>query len=413
MDTLNDFKYTMDSCNHCGQCKWLLSPKSKGWDFAEICPIYQLYGFDAYSGQGMINIAKEVMNGKLEYGDGLEEMLYSCTTCGACDVNCKNVRDMEVLDTILALRADCAERGTLPDPIRETAEHIEETHNIYGLPAEKRFAWLTEEIPEESDCDTVLFIGCAAAYRHPEIALAAIRILQAGGIRFRLLREEEWCCGSFLWRTGQTEKAEKLIRRNVELFHNKGIKTIITACAECFGAFRSGYPRFLETQFTVRHISEVAAELLKEGRLSVSRTHDPLRVAFHDPCMLGRQSEPYTHWEGEIRPFGLHVPEKQWRRGEKGVYEPPREVLRALPGIELVEMPRNYEESYCCGAGGGASAVHPELNKWAAGERRREAASVGADAIVSGCPFCQDSFEQLGDHPMPYLDLTVLLAGML
>ena len=83
MSDLKKFKYTMDSCNHCGQCKWILTPKMHGWDFAQICPIHAKFGFDAYSGQGLINIAKEVMNGTLQYGDGLEDLLYTCTACGA------------------------------------------------------------------------------------------------------------------------------------------------------------------------------------------------------------------------------------------------------------------------------------------------------------------------------------------
>jgi len=100
MNKLSDFRYTMDSCNHCGQCKWILPHKMHGWDFAEICPIYQRYGFDACSGQGLLNNAKEVLNGTVSYGDGLEHLLYTCTACGACDINCKSVRDMDVLDTI-------------------------------------------------------------------------------------------------------------------------------------------------------------------------------------------------------------------------------------------------------------------------------------------------------------------------
>ena len=84
----------MDSCNHCGQCKWILPPKMSGWDFAEICPIHRYHRFDAYSGQGLLNISKEVITGKLKIGEGLENVLYSCTMCGACDVNCKNVRDI-------------------------------------------------------------------------------------------------------------------------------------------------------------------------------------------------------------------------------------------------------------------------------------------------------------------------------
>ena len=119
MNKLSDFRYTMDSCNHCGQCKWILPHKMHGWDFAEICPIYQRYGFDACSGQGLLNNAKEVLNGTVSYGDGLEHLLYTCTACGACDINCKSVRDMDVLDTIYALRADCAEKGALPEPVKK------------------------------------------------------------------------------------------------------------------------------------------------------------------------------------------------------------------------------------------------------------------------------------------------------
>ena len=111
MSDLNKLRYTIESCNHCGQCKWLLPGRMSGWDFAQICPIHIKFGFDAYSGQGLINIAKEVMNGTLQYGDGLEDLLYTCTACGACDVNCKNVRDMELLDTILELRAHCVENS--------------------------------------------------------------------------------------------------------------------------------------------------------------------------------------------------------------------------------------------------------------------------------------------------------------
>lgn len=413
MDKLKDFEYTMDSCNHCGQCKWILAPKMKGWDFAEICPIHQRYGFDAYSGQGLLSIAKEILTGKLQYGDGLEELLYTCTCCGACDVNCKNVRDMEVLDTILALRDDCAKNGELPKAHRETARRIAGTHNIYGLPHGERFAWMPKDYEDDGNADTALFIGCAAAYKNSDTALAAVKILRAGGVKFRLLREDERCCGASLWRTGQTEAAAELIERNIETFRRLGIKTVITACAECFGAFRSGYPRFARTEFETRHITEVAAELISSGRIAPKAFREPLMVTYHDPCMLGRLSEPYVPWNGIIRPFGLHEPPKTWRRGENGVYDAPRRVLGAIPGVELTEMTRNYEDSFCCGAGGGAAEANPDFAARTAGERRREALSTGAEAIVSCCPFCRQSLEGAGDNPMPYLDLTVLLADSL
>jgi Fe-S oxidoreductase len=415
MDSLSDFKQTMESCNHCGQCKWLLAPKMCGWDFAEICPIHQRYHFDAYSGQGLLNIARELLDGRLRYEDGLTELIYSCTTCGACDVNCKSIRDMEVLDTILALRARCAEDGQLPEAHRATAENVAGTHNIYGLPHEKRPDWLPADIDSDDSADTAYFAGCAASYSRPDIAVNTVKILKAGGVSFQVLGPEEWCCGAPLWRTGQLGEAEKVIRHNLEAFKRRGIKTLVTSCAECTGAFKSGYPRFAETDLEVKHISEVVAGLLKEDRLKLGGL-PAVTVTYHDPCMLGRQSETYVPWRGEIKAYGLHEPPKTWRRGTNGIYDEPRAVLRAIPGVELLEMTRNEENGYCCGAGGGVGRANPEFARWTAGERLREAASTGAEAVVSCCPFCAESFEdaaKTGSGQLKYFDLTELVASAL
>ena len=407
MSNLKAFQYTMEQCNHCGQCKWLLPARAKGADFAVVCPIYDYYHFDAYSGQGIVNIAQEIAQGRLRHDAELAALLHSCTLCGACDVNCKSVRDMEVLGTILELRRDGAEAGFLPEVKKRAGDRIESEHNLYGLPHAERFAWLPEGFSDDRDCDTALFVGCSV-YKHPETALAAIRILRAGGVRFRLLYEEEWCCGAMLWRSGQHERARSLIERNVETFQKLGIKRLITVCAECFGTFRSGYPRFVPTPFETVHISQIAAGLLREGRLPLRDDAPRVTLTYHDPCMLGRLSEPYVPWEGEIRSYGLHVPEKQWQRGENGVYDPPREVLRVIPGVTLREMPRCLENAWCCGAY--AADVDPEFAERTADERRREAASVGAEGVVSSWPFCREALSGDGDTPMPYYDLTEFLA---
>ena len=406
MDKLKKLEYTMDSCNHCGQCKWILPPKMKGWDFANVCPIHQYFGFDAYSGQGYLNIAKELLTGRITVSKELGEMVYTCTACGACDVNCKSVRDMEVLDTILALREVCAESGCIPEALTQQAQNVENCHNIYGMAHSERFAWIPDDYTDDENADTVLFVGCSA-YKHPEIALAAIKIMRAGGVKFKLLHEDEWCCGAALWRTGQNEKAKELIQHNVDTFRAHGVKRIITACAECFGSFRAGYPRFVETNFETVHISEIALELIESGKLHFREDSEKFCVTYHDPCMLGRLSEPYVHWAGVIHPFGLHEPPKQWRRGENGVYNAPRDVLHAA-GIEIREMTRNYENAFCCGAD--AKLVDSEFAQWNAEERIREAFSTGAQAIVSSCPKCQES---LSAGEMPYIDFAVLLAQML
>ena len=108
MSDLRAYQYTMEQCNHCGQCKWLLPARATGADFAVVCPIYDYYHFDAYSGQGIVNVAQEILRGRLRHDAEIAGLLHSCTGCGACDVNCKSVRDMEVLGTILELRRDSA-----------------------------------------------------------------------------------------------------------------------------------------------------------------------------------------------------------------------------------------------------------------------------------------------------------------
>lgn len=410
MSDLKKLNYTIESCNHCGQCKWLLPSRMNGWDFAAMCPIHDYFNFDAYSGQGMLNIAGGILNGTVACSDELAEMLHTCTACGACDINCKSVRDMEVLDTIYELRRECAEAGFIPESVRKKAENVKKEHNIYGLPHGKRFEFLPADFEDDADSDTVLFAGCSV-YRHPETFLAAVKILRAGGVKFRVLTEDEQCCGAALWRAGLYEDAKEVIERNTGLFRKLGIRRVITTCAECFGAFRNGYPRFTDTDFETVHISQIAEELIKEGKIKLRGDGEKLSVAYHDPCMLGRLSEKYTHWEGEIRSYGLHVPEKEWRRGEHGVYDPPREVLKAIPGVELKEMVRNYEETWCCG--NAAAETDPEFASRTASERLREAAHAGADTVVSCCPFCRESLETENGYHLKYADLTELLAGRL
>jgi Fe-S oxidoreductase len=416
MQPLDDFRRTMESCNHCGQCKWLLGPKTKGYDYAEICPIHQRFGFDAYSGQGLLNIAEELLDGELQYESGLVELIYRCTTCGACDINCKSVRDMEVLETILALRARVVADGWGPMPAhQQNAWSVAEHHNIYGQEQGRRFDWLASDTRLSKQSTVAYFAGCAAAYRYPQIAQNTAKILNAGGVEFTVLGAEEYCCGGPLWRTGQVAGARKVAEHNLAALRKQGIDAVITSCAECFGAFRNFYPRLGEMKFRVTHIVEVVQQLIAQGRLTLHH-RGSRKVTYHDPCLLGRLSEPYVPWNGEIKAFGRHEPPKQWRRGAQGVYDAPREVLRAIPGLEVVEMVRNEENSYCCGAGGGVAEAFPEFSQWTTSERRREAESTGADAIVSCCPFCQGAFEKAPGAPdggMKYFDITQLIADAL
>jgi Fe-S oxidoreductase len=414
MDKLKDFIYTMESCNSCGQCRFILGPKSRGQDFVEICPIYARYLFESYSGQGLINIAQELLEDSLKYDPELVKHIYSCNTCGACDVNCKSVRDMEVMDTIMALREKCVEDGVGPMPQhKETAALIEKNHNIYGKPHRQRFDWLLEHTKLSGKADTAYFVGCSPAYLYPDIAQDTVKILQAGGIDFKVMNFEEYCCGAPLWRTGQIAEATKLVEHNLDILKKQNIKTLIVSCAECYGTFKGLYPRIAKLDFEVLHITEVIERLLKENKLKLTKKRE-LTVTYHDPCLLGRLSELYVPWQGEIKAFGYHDPPKKFRRGSNGVYEAPRGILKAIPGIKPVEMIRNAENSFCCGGGGGVPSAFPDFSLWVANERLKEAATTGAEAIVSCCPFCEYNFRKAIDNSkskLRYFDLVELVAG--
>lgn len=412
MDSLKDYLYTMQSCNSCGQCRFILGPKMRAWEYAEICPIHLRYRYDAYSGQGLVNIAQELLEGRLGYGDGLVEHIYTCTTCGACDVNCKSIRDMEVLDTILALRAKCVEDGQGPlSGHKEHARHVAEHHNIYGEPHGQRSKWLPGGVKLNDGANLAYFVGCATSYQHPEIAVNTATILNAGGLEFTVMAAEEYCCGAPLWRTGQIEAARKLVEHNLNVLRRQGIKTLITGCAECYGTFRGFYPRIADVDFEVLHITEVIWRMLQQGKLKLTRKLE-MKATYHDPCLLGRLSELYVPWNGTIKAFGYHDPPKQWRRGTNGVYDAPRQILKSIRGLELVEMIRNQENAFCCGGGGGVPAAFPDFALWTAAERLGEATSTGAEAMISCCPFCESNFENAigaGKSKIDYYDVTELV----
>ena len=174
------------------------------------------------------------------------------------------------------------------------------------------------------------------------------------------------------------------------------------------------YPKLLgistaDLGFEVKHITELADQWVKDGSLKLENRVDA-KLTYHDSCGLGRLSEPWFHWEGELGDWGTWNPARQIRDGVNGVYEPPRDLLKAIPGVELVEMLRRRDQVYCCGAGGGAKDAFPDFSLFAAGERLREASTVGAEAIVASCPLCKENFKDAAKDGMKVYDITELIA---
>jgi Fe-S oxidoreductase len=180
------------------------------------------------------------------------------------------------------------------------------------------------------------------------------------------------------------------------LIKKAGVKTLVTGCADGYQAFKVLYDKVnLKGDLEVLHISEYIDRLIRSGKLKLKKKV-AISVTYHDPCRLGRLGEPWIHWEGKKVPGDRFVfdPPKEYRRGTKGVYEPPRDVINSIPGIKLTEMTRIKEYSWCCGAGGGVNESNPDFALWTAKERIEEAKSTGAEAIITACPWCEKTFNE-------------------
>ncbi|MHA1834183.1 MAG: (Fe-S)-binding protein [Candidatus Baldrarchaeia archaeon] len=394
---LEDLKYDALHCVRCSNCKWMDHVYMKSYRFSQICPSLKRYLFDAYSCQGRLDIALAIMNKKLEYTPTLLDIIYKCTLCGACDVMCKRCMDLEPLQVLEALRVKWIESGgeILPEH-RKLIENIENTNNIYGEAHERRLESISKEVVLKEKADVIYFVGCASAYKYPEIAHATIEILRKCETEFTLLYPDEWCCGNPLYAIGRIDLMKKVMEHNLKAIRETGASVVITSCAACYKTLKVDYPKLLkkstdEMEFKVMHIVEYLDRLLKDGRLKLKELN--MKLTYHDPCQLGRLSEPWIHWEGKRKKYGLLDPPKKFRRGTYGVYDPPRNLLKSIRGVELIEMERIKENAWCCGAGGGVKQAFPDFALWTASERLEEAKATGAEAIVTACPFCKENFE--------------------
>ena len=205
-------------------------------------------------------------------------------------------------------------------------------------------------------------------------------------------------------------------RRNsiVARLEESGAIELVTGCAQCYQYFKVLYDKLgLKPKLTVYHATEYLHKLIEEGRLQPRESLD-VTVTYHDPCHLGRLSEPWIHWQGVQRERHMRVydPPRILRRGEHGVYEPPREILRSIPGVKLVEMERIREYAWCCGGGGGVRESNPEFAAWTAAERLDEAADTGAQVLVTACTRCLENLQrgEPAGRALEVVDVVELLA---
>ena len=318
--------------------------------------------------------------------------LWACTSCRACDEICPV--DIEILDKILDMRRYLAlMEGDFPQELGSTFISLENSSNPYGLSQNDRANW-TDELDFEVKrlgepgvtAEYLYWVGCAGSFddRNRKVTLSTARLLHEAGVDFAILGPMEMCTGDPARRAGNEYVFQQLALQNIETLNDLGVTKVITQCPHCFNTLGNEYPQ-LGGEYEVVHHSQVLMELLAEGRITPKNKTDE-RVTFHDPCYLGRHND---------------------------VFGPPRKLLD-LVSTDVVEMPRNGTNSFCCGAGGSRMWMEEQTGKKINIERTEEAVATGSDIIATGCPFCfvmlDDGVKELGEEEVQIKDISMLLA---
>jgi Fe-S oxidoreductase len=370
-------------------------------DFIEGCPSISRYNWHAFSASGKFNMAYSLLQERIEISDAFLDILYKCHMDGSCDVACKVQQDIEPLQLMQELRIKCVEEGQLVPEHMIVIEGLRKEDNMMQSSKADRGKWVhgmdVKVLPSES-AEVVYHTGCRYSFDEElwSVAKAGLSLLQKAGVDVGIMGANEVCCGGRAYELGYVGELTKYAEHQMETFRMAGVKTLITPCSDCYACFRVLYDKIgKKLDIEVFHITQYLDLLMREGRLKLTKTV-PLTVTYHDPCHLGRLGEPWIHWHGKetkaMGPMIIHDPPKKYRRGANGVYETPRDILKRIPGLKLVEMFRIKEYAWCCGAGGGVIDAYPEFANWTGSERLKEAKTVGAKAIVSACPWCKRNF---------------------
>ena len=301
------------------------------------------------------------MEEDIEWTDSLAKILYSCTTCNNCVEHCKFKFSSDIVNIIVAAREEMVENGLVLPQVAHFFRNIEATSNPFRELREDRGKWAegTRISPYEGQ-EYLYYVGCVGSYdvRGREVARALGEVLLEARLSFGILGSEEECDGNEVNMLGEKRIFEMLLEKNINIFSDLGVKKVVTLSPHSYNAFKNYYPN----RFEVFHYTRILSDLVKGGRLNVSKGLNA-KVSYHDPCFLGRHN---------------------------GEYDAPREILNAIPGIELVEMERNRENAFCCG--GGSGNFYTDF--FGGGEyspariRVREAYETGANILAVACPAC-------------------------
>jgi Fe-S oxidoreductase len=290
-----------------------------------------------------------------------EEILFACSTCSMCQSNCP--RGVKIVDNVRAMRSSIVGAGMAPANLRPILGSAHAQGNPWSGPRDKRTAWQDGmDVPGFGpDKEYFLFVCCHSCYdpRSTKVAKSIARLLNQAGVSYGVIGNEESCCGESMRKLGDEELFQKLAQANIELFNGKGVKKIITTSPHCLWTFKNEYPE-LGGEWEVVHYTELLQQLVAAGKLGFSKASGK-KVAFHDPCYLGRHSE---------------------------IYDAPRQLLGAGPQVPVTELSRCRELSLCCAGGGGRIWAEAPMGERFGELRITDAVAQGAEVLTTACPYC-------------------------
>ena len=359
METVAPFKEVIDEikaaggeafkyCFQCGLCD-------------VVCPWNRVRQFS------IRKIIREATFGLTEI-DG--EDIWRCTTCGRCPERCP--RGVKQIEVGISLRRVATEYEVFPTSVRSArtarASLISEGNPLQGE-RQKRADW-AKGLPVKNfteGMEILYFVGCYLSYdpRMKKVAAATADLLNKARVDFGILGSQENCCGESIRKTGSEEVFKNLARQNIKTFIDNGVKRILVSSPHCYHTFKNEYPEFM-VDFEIVHISQFLCELINEGKLELIN-EVAKKVTYHDPCYMGRHND---------------------------IYDEPREVLKKVSGLELIEMPDSRKNSLCCGGGGGRIWMDTPMEERFSDLRLKQASGIGAEVLVTSCPYCITNFEE-------------------
>jgi Fe-S oxidoreductase len=378
-----DLEERSSGCVLCGSCygHGPANPMEDAPGPKEKCPPYEFYRFQRHTPKSRWLMAQRVFHGLDPVTPELKEVIYACTNCLMCQELCGVRGDgYGPWDITVAMREEMTEKDGPIDAHRPIYQSLRQHDSPWGQPRSERGAWargLGIKNVGDAAAVTLLFAGCSADRASGRAAARGLAgIMRKAAEDFAILGGEEKCCGLYAFDIGFRREYERLKAANLEMIAKAGIKKVVVVCGSCRRIWHE-YARTSGLDFQALHGVEYVNQLLQSGRLRFLRRIDK-KVTYHDSCHLGR---------------GV------------GVYDDPREIICAIPGVTFVEMERNRRWAWCCGGGGGVPEADPELARWSATDRMREAAATGAELMLTSSAVCQRSFADLERPPLPTQDL--------